>query len=820
MFGQSLDFRSRIELILVDDGSTDRSAKIIRRWQRSHPGNIKYIHKANGGVGSARNLGLKHATHDWVTFIDPDDFVDPAYFAVVADALRRHAQSSVSLVSCNFIRYFEKTRTFSDTHPLRYRFLAGERLVPADAPGRDIQLGVNSAFFSRKVIAEQGLAFDERIRPNFEDAHFVARYLLRVPDTRVLFLPAARYLYRVREDRSSLLQTGEADSTLYSDQIRHGYVGLLEDAESSRGRAPRFVQDVVFYSLLWHINRIVDGDAALALLNSDQRRAFEELLAATFAHIDAETVLEYDITPLAFSHRLGILARFKNLDPPLQRVEVTRYDAAKHLIRAVCWSRSAESTAAFRVDGKPVEPRWTKTRPRMFNAAPFIWEHIAWVPLLPGGSLAANVDGRDARLFARGTDLSFAAELARIRAALAVLPPPQASLPQYARELRQAARSAKALADFKDAWLFMDRDDAADDSAEQLYRFVRQVAPEINARFILSRKSPDWRRLEEDGFRLLGFHEPEHAIALLNASHLISSQADHYVLSYLGQAEFGDMLNYALVFLQHGIIKDDISGWLNQIPLDLLVTSTRDEYDSIVGDGSPYRFTGKEVVLTGLPRHDALLAGPRTVSPTMVVMPTWRASLTGAAAGPGNQRSVDRAFFSSDFARRWKSFLHSQRLAALVERSGWRIVFLPHPNLEQYLGFFDLPSSIEVRRFGDGRSIQPLFRELSVFVTDYSSKALDVAMLEKPVLYYQFDPEAFFGGGHTSRPGYFDYARDGFGPVCTDEDALIEALDAAMRLNGVAAPQYRERAGRTFPFRDGKCSERVFAAIRALAAPL
>src|SRR5262249_49809771 len=68
--GQSLAFKSTIELIMVDDGSTDGSAKIIKRWQKKFPQNIKYLHKENGGISSARNMGLAAASHDWITFID------------------------------------------------------------------------------------------------------------------------------------------------------------------------------------------------------------------------------------------------------------------------------------------------------------------------------------------------------------------------------------------------------------------------------------------------------------------------------------------------------------------------------------------------------------------------------------------------------------------------------------------------------------------------------------------------------------------------------------------------------------------------------
>lgn len=64
------------ELILVDDGSTDGSAKIARNWQ-SRNSRIKYFHKDNGGVSSARNYGLDHSQGEYIMFVDSDDICHP-----------------------------------------------------------------------------------------------------------------------------------------------------------------------------------------------------------------------------------------------------------------------------------------------------------------------------------------------------------------------------------------------------------------------------------------------------------------------------------------------------------------------------------------------------------------------------------------------------------------------------------------------------------------------------------------------------------------------------------------------------------------------
>lgn len=811
---QTLFFKAHIDLIMVDDGSTDRSARIIKRWQRKFPANITYIHKENGGISSARNAGLAAVANDWFTFIDPDDFVSPDFFARADETIRRRDADGIAAVSCSVVHYFEATRSESDAHPLRHRFQRGERAVPANDLGDDIQITVCGAFWRRDVVAAASLAFDGRIRPGSEDAHFVGRYLMRVPGKALVFQPAGRYFHRRRADQSSLSQTGWMRRESYDDELRFGYLALIADARQTTGGIPRHIQNMLLYCLSWAFRRAVDQPDAVAFLTEAERQTYRNLLAATLAAIDVDTIATFGVNlPLAL--RAGLLNLFKDADLPVPAVEVTDIDG-HGLMRAVFWSRHEHPQATFRLDGGEIAPAFAKARRIDFLDAPLIFEHIRWLPAGSGARLTAVIGGRAARFVAGTRGYADGLPVADIRPALTPTVPAEAVLPPISRDLRRAAATPEAVATFRNAWLFMDRDTEADDSAEYLYRHVRAHAPDINAFYILSRQSPHWPRLAADKFRLIAFNEPDHPIALLNAAHVISSQADHYVVDYLGRAEFGDRLKFRFTFLQHGVTQADFADFFNRTRMDLVAASSVSEHAAFVADGTRYKLTAKEAKLTGLPRHDALLAEPATDGRLLVIMPTWRYALTGRALGAGNARTENPAFFTSEFARRWKALLHAPRLGAIAAAAGCRIVFVPHPNLQHYLPFFELPASITVRTFDDGQPIQRLFRALSLFVTDFSSKAFDAAYLDKPVVYYQFDPEAYFGGGHTGRPGYFDFTRDGFGPVVTDEEAVFAAIEAAAGAGAVAAAAYRARAAATFAFRDGRSSERLLAAIRGL----
>ena len=68
-----------IELVLIDDGSTDESLSIIKKYEKKNKDIVKVFHKKNTGVGDTRNYGIKKCSGDYITFMDADDYLDRDY---------------------------------------------------------------------------------------------------------------------------------------------------------------------------------------------------------------------------------------------------------------------------------------------------------------------------------------------------------------------------------------------------------------------------------------------------------------------------------------------------------------------------------------------------------------------------------------------------------------------------------------------------------------------------------------------------------------------------------------------------------------------
>ena len=93
-----------LEIILVDDGSPDNCGKICDEYAKKD-GRIKVIHKENGGLSDARNVGIEKSFGEYITFIDSDDYVESNYISVLYDLIKRY-NTQIS-VADNFIEYVD-----------------------------------------------------------------------------------------------------------------------------------------------------------------------------------------------------------------------------------------------------------------------------------------------------------------------------------------------------------------------------------------------------------------------------------------------------------------------------------------------------------------------------------------------------------------------------------------------------------------------------------------------------------------------------------------------------------------------------------------
>ncbi|EGS1332746.1 glycosyltransferase [Campylobacter coli] len=780
IINQRLDFKKNIFMILVDDGSTDNSAQIIKKYQKKYPKNIVYLYKENGGQASARNLGLKYMQENnyktpWVTFTDPDDFLDRNYFYEVDKFLATHQDDDICMVGCSVIFYHEKQRIYKDNHPLNFKFKNGEIVYNNFELKNNVHMHAASSVFNIIYLVQE---FDEKLKPNFEDAKFVNEYLLENIDLKSAFLPKAKYFYRKREDGTSTLDNSYTKE-YFLTTIDIGTLSLLECFYFNRN-----IQNVCLYHIIWQIKDLINSPEKLSFMSENEKQRYLELLDQNFSYIDTETILDFNLAGCWFFHKVGILNCFKIEKPPFQIAYIEDYDPYKEQILITYYTGDDKDVESIVVDGEEVYIDYKKIVKYDFLDRVFCYQKRLWVSLSKtfNGKLEIYINNIKARITFKRKQL---------------------------QDIEVKFIFMEMLSNIKisDIWLLMDKDYEADDNAEHLYRYIMQNHPKQKIAFALRKESSDWERLEKEGFNLIEFGSFEFERIIKKASKVISSHCDEYLTKYItNRSQF--------VFIQHGVILNDLSRWLNFKKINLFITSTQAEYDSIANDYNCYKFGKKEVVLTGLARHDALLKNNRSNVKQILIMPTWRKNIVNSVVANSGKRKLNLDFKQTMYFKKYNSLINNNLLKKVCQEYGYTIVFNPHPNIMPYLKEFNFPSYIKIAN--QNESLQKLFCNSSLMITDYSSVAFEMAYLEKPVIYYQFDKEEFFIS--QWQKGYFDYKKDGFGPVVENEENLLKELESLLQNDCKPFGVYKDNIDSTFVFKDGRCCERIYAMLENMKA--
>lgn len=785
---QRLDFKNNLHIICIDDGSTDSSAEIIKNYQKKYPKNITYLYKENGGQASARNLGLKYLQENenlkdkftWVTFTDPDDFLDIDYFYEVDRFLENNQDEDICMVSANMIYYYEANNIFKDTHPLKFKF-EREKLLHNFNLNQHIQGSIGSTFL---MIARLKFEFDELLKPNFEDAKLINFYLLENIRSKSVFLPKAIYFYRRRELENSTSQRSIYSSDLYLLTNRCGTLELLKRNNID------FIQNISLYHFMWQLRDIVNSTniELLSFMDISTQQQYLSLLDENFSFIDTILILNYNLAGCWFFHKVGILNCFKGEYPPFQITYIEDFDCTKRQILLRYFTPDNRDIESIRIDGKEVYADYEKIVQHDFLTRVFTYEKRLWIHI--------PKDSKKLEVFIRGQ---------RARITFGGKQHQSLEVKQFENKFHKISNSA---------WFFADRDYEADDNAEHLYRYIMQNHSHQKIYFALRKDCRDWKRLEKEGFNLLEWGSGKFEEVLKKANKVISSHLDAALMSYAKK------YNRDFIFLEHGeTIASNCATWFNQNKIKLITLSCELEHKNIATNYNNYHLTPKEAKITGFARYDSLIKNNLFNNKQVFIMPTWRKNLVGQIIAGTGIREYNKEFLDSEYLLKWKSFLNSKKLEELALRYGYRINFFPHFQIRQYLEHFEIPKYICINFRENGESLQRVFQESDLMITDYTSAAFSMAFLKKPVLYYQFDEKDNIKGLHHKREKNFNYRTDGFGPVVTTEEDLLKELEILLQNDCKVGEPYKSNIENTFAFRDGKCCERIYQEILKLDEP-
>lgn len=177
-----------LEIILVNDGSTDSSSTICTKYAAQDI-RVKFYTKNNGGVSSARNLALEHVTGDFITFIDSDDFISPYFVKELLSAIQN---SDLSLCGYNRLKNKE---TISMILPQKCK-MTREQLFEYTLCSNYISGYLCTKMFRTSIVSKLHLRFNPALKVG-EDMLWIIQYYNACQSG--LYVNQPLYNYRLNE---------------------------------------------------------------------------------------------------------------------------------------------------------------------------------------------------------------------------------------------------------------------------------------------------------------------------------------------------------------------------------------------------------------------------------------------------------------------------------------------------------------------------------------------------------------------------------------------------------------------------------------------
>lgn len=862
----SSDYRNRkyqkiFEFILVDDGSTDGSAEILEDYARMSD-SVRVIHKENGGVSSARNVGIEAARGKYITFPDSDDKLENNSFSECISFFEINSDK-LAVVSCP-MKFFDAQ---SGEHWANYKFTGENRIVDLNKEPNAVIFNVSSSYF--KSIYFENRRFDTSLEIG-EDMALASDIIMENP--MIGLIARTAYLYRKRSGGNSAMDNNKYNEKTYLPVMRDVFEKILLSAKKENGLVPKYIQHTVMGQLQWRFATDDKGEAGKKTIGEKLFAEYKKTAYSLLKYIDNDVIMaqrkiwdehryfmfkqKYGCRPELISKNNDVYFDFKgtilNVSLGNIYIRIEFLDIQNHILHMEGYSMDLDCNTEFLiyVNGEktlyqsidrdvnkytfddicmyattfsldiPLDAscesyqiefhskleelevvkkqfRYQKTMPLSQSYSKSYYSKDGWTVRREGNKFYAyNMS------YATAAEIDFEEEFQN-----------QLSQSKNKLELKDISKLRKhalsILANHdrnRKIWLISDRITAANDNGEALFRYLNEIKDEsVEAYYVIDENSKDFTRMKQFG-NVVAYGSKQHNLLHLVADYIVSSGADEFVINlwhqnHVQEEALRDFLaRKKFIFLQHGIIMNDISGWLNRYNKNIkgFVCAAPREAKSIMD--YDYYYRKENVWLTGLPRHDRLYRDEKRY---MTIMPTWRHWLFERGA----------EFEKSDYFIFYNELINNEKLLSAADKYDYTICFMPHPRVQSVINLFDRDP--RVKFFGSEKPYNEIYAESNLVMTDYSSACMDFALLRKPIVYCQFDEKHFFED-HTVKHGYFSYEKDGFGEVVYDMDSLVDLMISYMESDCRVREIYGKRMDEFFAYHDKNNCQRVYEKIKEL----
>lgn len=846
--------KSEIEVLLINDGSPDNSEEICLEYSKKHSF-ISYIKKENGGVSSARNLGIKTAQGRYILFLDSDDKLTPNSVKAIADYFDS-VYDEVDLVT-----YFMQPYKGSQLLAVHSRYsstLLQTGVYDLEQHPYTIQTTMNICV---KNLGEDNHYFNEKMSWQ-EDQEYINRVIM--DKLKIGYCDKACYMYN-RSNEGSAVST-----SFYSYNIFESSMKYFEDLFNRYPeKVPRYYQALYFHDLRWKLTSKI-----LYPFHYDEQH-FEEALnriKRLLSRVDTDIItrnpsitkkyihywlgMKPNIHPTVFptNSRIDIIADGRTIEhsgrPHVNIAKIELTDNNTFRIRGVL-----DISANNYLNSPPklliVENETIKKRISLFDSKYSYSTSNVIISKSYGFdieidpkevtefSMLVKVDAYiyNARLgflyhavfnrkkktfkFARGNYI-FSLENHTIKISYAT----RDEIYQFEKEQIDNYCKSPIVSSIKNqavdyryehrVWLYSDFSTVEKDNG--YYQFISDFNRDdgIERYYVYTRPLEEIKDLfaPEHSNYLVEFGSQQHMVLYLASELIFSSFFGRVSISPFvtagEESNYNDIEHFRVIYMQHGILHADFLTKYSaeSCECDKVVVSSNFELENLT---QKYLYRECDLIKSGMPRYEFINRKSKAKN-RILFAPSWRSYIAKNTATEGYKINT-KQFKSSDYYINFSQFFNNKKLAEMLEKNDLHLDVKMHPIINDVVSSLFSVKSKRIHFVNTDVNLE----DYSAFITDFSSFVFDYAYLNRPILYFVPDYPQFKSGMNLYRKLDLPFEK-AFGPFTTDPENAFLQLEKIVNNNFKPEDIYAERMDK-FYLPMGRCRQDIYNYVTSVMLP-
>ncbi len=821
--------KSDIEVLLINDGSTDDSEKICEEYCQRYD-YFKYYYRENAGVSAARNFGINKATGKYIMYLDSDDqltsesiknltdFFDSVYKKVdlVTYYIQPYKDGEMLKPHARFTKLL--------THTAVYDLEKNPYIIQTTMNICVKNLGKDNEFFNENMFCQ-------------EDQEYINRILEK--KLTIGYCAQACYLYNRNNENSCVASKFHAyylfeDSTTYFESLFARY----ED------KVPKYFQALFFHDLRWKLSSKVlypfhydkeDFEKAINRIKALLARVDVDIIVKNPSinkkHIHYWLNLKPNVYPLPYidNESIDVVADGKIIEHTAQvfikLIKIYQLDNGMFRLRA-----EAEMPIYNYMDSTPdfyiVENDKKIIKLDMYRSSySYVGTNIMTNKIY---GFCYDIDPEKVnRVSFRSTIDSYEYDV-KINFMGTGVFKHKARLYSYARNnyiityyndaLLFEKKSKSEIYDFekkqveifhKEAyaynlkneaidyrynhrvWLYSDLTSVEKDNGYYQFQNDFKYDDGIERYYVYTKPYEEIEHIFSDEQKkyLVEFGSYKHQVLYLAAEIIFSSFYGREAISPFFTEEeelkYYDIEHFRIVYMQHGILH---ASYVNKYSAekarcDKVVVSSNFEIENLT---TKYAYKEDELIKCGMPRYE-LINRNSTPKSKVLLAPSWRSYFAANKTESTYSISIDN-FQKSDYFIGFQNFLNSDKLNELLEKYDIYLDVKMHPIISDIVSeLFELNSNRINIVSGDVN-----LEDYKAFITDFSSFVFDFAYLCRPVLYFVPDYMQFKSGMNLYRDLDLPFEK-AFGNLTVDFKAAVNEFEKICANNFVAEPVFKKR---------------------------